>query len=247
MIPSATTSAATTTTAARPRDLRRTARVVSAVSIVLGPLLVTVIRAVLPYWTSDPADTALDAIAASPGRMVVVNWLSVLSFPFLVFGAVSVAHAVRRQVPVLAWVAGGTLFTGLTLASMLGASDVLAEVMTREGYDRATTRELTMQFMEHPTGMLGLFGFVFGHLIGMVLVGVAVVRALLVPWWVGACIIVAQPIHVVAAVIAPSRAMDVIGGWGLTTVGFAFVALAVLRMRDDEWDLPPTGVVSKVH
>lgn len=226
----------------RPRDLRRFGRWAAALSIVLGPLLVTVLRAILPYWTSDDPATAIDSIAASPGAIAAVNWLSVVSFPFLVFGAVSVAYAVRRRVPVLAWVGGGVLFVGLTLASMLGASDLLAEVMTREGYDRALTLELTTQFMEHPAGLFGLLGFVLGHIVGMVLLGIAVARARLVPWWVGACIVVAQPIHVIAAVIAPSRALDVIGGWGLTTVGFAFVALAVLRMSDDEWDLPPTGV-----
>lgn len=237
-----TTAAPATPAVTHPRDLRRLGRWAAAISIVLGPLLVTVLRAILPYWTSDEPATAIDSIAASPGRIAAVNWLSVVSYPFLVFGAVSVAYAVRRRVPVLAWVGGGVLFTGLTVASMVGASDLLAEVMTREGYDRALTLQLTTQFMEHPAGLFGLLGFVLGHIVGMVLLGIAVARSRLVPWWVGAAIVVAQPVHVVAAVIAPSRALDVIGGWGLTTAGFAFVALSVLRMSDDEWDLPPTGV-----
>jgi hypothetical protein len=73
----------------------------------------------------------------------------------------------------------------------------------------------------------------------MVLLGIGVVRARLVPWWVGAMIVVSQPVHVISAVVVPSRALDVLGGWGVTTLGFVFVALAVLRMTDDEWDLPP--------
>jgi hypothetical protein len=46
--------------------------------------------------------------------------------------------------------------------------------------------------------------------------------------------------HVIAAVVFPSRLLDIVAGWGLTTVGFAFVAAAVLRMPDDEWDPAPS-------
>jgi hypothetical protein len=50
---------------------------------------------------------------------------------------------------------------------------------------------------------------------------------------------VSQPIHLVAAIIVPSRLLDVTLGWGMTTVGFALVSLALLRMDDDDFDLPP--------
>jgi hypothetical protein len=51
-----------------------------------------------------------------------------------------------------------------------------------------------------------------------------------------------QPIHLVSAVILPSRLLDVTLGWGLTAVCCAIVGLAVLRMRDDDFDSPPQAV-----
>jgi hypothetical protein len=43
----------------------------------------------------------------------------------------------------------------------------------------------------------------------------------------------------VAAVIVPSRWLDVVGGWGMTTLTCALVAVHIWRTRDADWDLPP--------
>lgn len=221
------------------RDLRRFTRRAAALAIVTGPVMVTIIRAVMPYWTDDAPETGIAKIAAAPGAITLVNWLSVLSYPFLLLGALAIGYAVRRRVPLLGLISSGVLFTGLSLASLVGASDVLAEVMTRSGYDQTLTVEVTTAYMEHPAGLFGLLAFVLGHLVGMVLIGVTVVRARLVAWWVGAGLIVAQPIHLIASVIMPSRALDVVLGWGLTAVCFGAIAVAVLRLSNDEWDQPP--------
>lgn len=234
-----TTDPTSGSTSAPPRDIRRTTRVLAAVAIVVGPLLVTVLRAILPYWTNEDAATAIGRIADAPGAISAVNWLSVVSYPFLLAGALAVGFAARRRAPVMALVSSLVLFGGLGLASLVGASDVVAEVMTRGGYDQATAADVSQRFMEHPAGLFGLLCFVVGHIVGMVLVGITVVRAGLVPLWAGAAIVVAQPVHVIASVVVPNRALDVIAGWGLTTVGFAVIALAVLRMSDDEWDAAP--------
>ena len=222
------------------RDLRRTWRLLAAASIVLGPLLVTVLRAVMPYGTNEGQEKIVAGISGSLGRAAALNYLGLFSLPFLLLGALATGFAVRRQVPLLATMATAVLFGGLSMASIVGASDVLAEAMARDGgFDQATIVEVTQLLMEHPTGLIGILCFIVGHLLGMVLLGIAVVRARLVPWWVGAMIVVSQPVHVISAVVVPSRALDVLGGWGVTTLGFVFVALAVLRMTDDEWDLPP--------
>jgi hypothetical protein len=48
-----------------------------------------------------------------------------------------------------------------------------------------------------------------------------------------------QPVHLVAAVIVPSRWLDVFGGWGMTTLTCVLVSVWTLRTRDTECDLPP--------
>ena len=203
-------------------------------------------RWVMPYWTDQSQEEGIAEIAGDLGGIAALNWLALLGYPFMLLGALALGFALRRRVPVLATIGSGLLFTAYALGAMVGASDVVAEVMIRGGYDTATTVDLTTRVMDHPTGIVGILAFVFGHLLGLILLGIAVARSGLVHWWVGALIVVAQPVHVISAVVVPSRALDVIGGWGATTLGFAIVALAVLRMSNDEWDappLPPTGSV----
>ncbi|MBP2414192.1 hypothetical protein JOF48_002991 [Arthrobacter stackebrandtii] len=45
--------------------------------------------------------------------------------------------------------------------------------------------------------------------------------------------------HFIAAVVLPSRLLDVTLGWGLTTLCTLMVSAAVLKMDDGEWDLAP--------
>ena len=221
------------------RDLRRTWRILAAIVIPLGPLAVTFARWVMPYWTDQTQEAAIPVMAENLGDMAALNWLALFGYPFMLLGALALGFALRRRVPLLATIGSGVLFTSYALGAMVGASDVVAEAMLRAGYDHGTTADVTTVLMDHPTGLVGLLAFVFGHLLGMILLGIAVARSGLVHWWVGVLIVVAQPVHVISAVVVPNRALDIIGGWGATTLGFAIVALAVLRMSDDEWDAPP--------
>lgn len=78
------------------------------------------------------------------------------------------------------------------------------------------------------------------------LLGAALWRSGAVAPGVAAVVIASQPIHLVAAVILPGVALDVLAGWGLTAVGYALVSVAVLRTPDAEWDLPPLGCSTEV-
>lgn len=224
----------------RPRrDHRTTWRWVAAISIVAGPALVTVLRAVMPYWTDENVTESLAHMADSPGRLQALNLLSLFSFPFLVMGAVGAAFALRRRTPILATVGGGITFAAFTMGSYLGVGDVVAEVMLGGDYTQAQIADVVQGVMDHPTGLIGILFFVFGHLSGLIVLGIAMLRSGLVPWWAGAMVIVGQPIHVMSAVLIPNRALDVVLGWGMPTLGFAVLALAILRMSNDDWDLAP--------
>ena len=39
--------------------------------------------------------------------------------------------------------------------------------------------------------------------------------------------------------VLQNKYVDAVVGWGFTALGFAAVAVALLRIRDDEWDLRP--------
>lgn len=226
-------------TAGTPRDLRRTWRVLTAVLIPIGPLGVLSTRAFMPYWTSDTEEAAVAAMVAEPGRAEAMTWAFFLMFPALLFGALAVGYVARRGAPVLATLGAGLTFVGFVMLGSFGSTDLLMHVMGRGGYDEATIVDVTGLMVAHPVQGIGAGIFVAGHILGMILLGIAVTRAGVVPLWAGAAIAVSQPFHLVSAVILPSRLMDLTLGWGLTTIGFTMVALAVLRTPDDEWDLAP--------
>ena len=210
-----------------------------AVCLILGPFGVTVIRAVMPYWTDDTTAEMVAGMAASPGRAAVMSWLSVVVTPFLFLSALAMGFVARRRAPLIATWGVAVLFGAYSLGSGAGAPDILVEALVKRGDDQASIAADAALLMDAPAMLTGAMTFVIGHLVGMVLVAIAVVRARVVAWWVGALIAVAQPIHVVSAVVVPNRLLDVVLGWGATTLGYAIVALAVLRTSDDEWDLPP--------
>ncbi len=78
------------------------------------------------------------------------------------------------------------------------------------------------------------------HVIGTILLGIAMWRSRAVPAWAALITIVSQPLHFIAAVILASHALDLVA-WGLNAVGFAVAAIVIVRTSDDEWDLPPAA------
>lgn len=221
------------------RDLRHVWRILTAVLIPIGPLGILLTRAFMPYWTSDTEEAAVAAMVSAPERAEAMTWAFFVTFPAMLFGALAVGYVARRGAPVLATAGAGLTFVGFVMAGSFGSTDLLMHVMGRAGYDTATIVDVTGLMFDHPVNGIGTGIFVAGHIIGMILLGIAVAKARVVPVWAGVAIAVSQPFHLISAVIVPSRLMDMTLGWGLTTIGFAVVAFAVLRTSDDQWDLAP--------
>ena len=85
--------------------------------------------------------------------------------------------------------------------------------------------------------VVGLF-WVVVHILGMVIIASALRRARVLPLWAAILLGLSQPVHLVAAIILPSLWLDVFGGWGMTTLICGYVALQMLRIRNEDWDLP---------
>ncbi len=67
--------------------------------------------------------------------------------------------------------------------------------------------------------------FVLGHLVGTVLLGIALWRTQTVPVWAAVMTTISQPLHLVAAVFLLSRPLDLVA-WMMTAAGFAVTAVA---------------------
>jgi hypothetical protein len=228
----------TTARRAAPRDLRRASRWFAAILMPLGPAAVAVLRFVLPYDTSDEVPTMVAKIAADPGAQRLVLWMGVLAVFTLVPGAIVALRLARRRVPVLTAVAGLLLVPGyLGLTATVSGTDDYILAGTEGGLDQAVLSRLVELTTAAPYGSIYIGVFVIGHILGTILLSVALWRAGVLSGLLALVLGVSQPLHLVAA-LTGNHPLDLVG-WGMTALGMAAAAVALLRTPDDEWDLPP--------
>jgi hypothetical protein len=221
--------------ASRP-DLRRASRIFGAVVLPIGPLAVAILRFVLPYTTNQPASVVVREVAAHQGTQNVVVWLGFLASLTLVPGVIYAGRVVGRTSPRLAAVATVLLVLGYLSIAWLTVGD--AYLLFGVRHHLPTSTLVAMYNGVHPAASVAEGLFVAGHVLGTVLLGVAMLRGRVVPAWAAIATIVAQPIHFVAAVIVGSHPLDLLG-WGLNAVGFAALSVALLRLPDDQWAPAP--------
>jgi hypothetical protein len=127
-------------------------------------------------------------------------------------------------------------FTCLAVGNTFGELST-ALVASHPEIDRATAYALGAGLELGPVSSLTGTLFVFGHLIGTIILGLALWRSHTVPSWASILLAVSQPIHL-ASVMFGNRPLDLVG-WGGTALGFAVGGWALLRMNNDDFDLPP--------
>ena len=229
-------SRSTTTDLAGGADLRHASRLLAALILPIGPLAVAGLCYVLPYFSaSNPRETATDVIA-SEGQQSAVLWLGLIATFTLLPGVLAVGRLTRRGAPRLTAAAMLLVVPGyLALTYMIG-SDLVLWTGARAGLDASTLAELAGTV--HPSSNVAVAVFVLGHVIGTVLLGLALLRSRTVPAWAAIVTVVAQPLHFVALVIVGSRELD-FAAWAANGVAFAVVGYAIVKTPDDDWELSP--------
>ena len=196
-----------------------------AVLLPLGPAAIAVLRLVLPYYSADNTAATLAAVEAHPGRQSAVIWLGYVGILALVPGLFAAARVCRDAAPrMTTWALALTVPGYLSLSPLLGYDQLLWSVAAS---DLSTPDAVAVAEAAHPAVDVSIGVFVLGHVIGTVLLGLAMLRSGRVPAWSGWAIAVSQPLHFVATVILGSPQVDFIA-WGLTAVGMAMVARALL-------------------
>ena len=215
------------TTMARttPEAQRRGVPLAVALLMPVGPAAIALLRYLLPYYTESTNAGIASSAAASPGRQSAVLWLGYVAVLTLVPGVIALAQLTRSSAPRLtAWGVGLALAGYLSLGGLL-STDQLLWSAAAAGIDVRTTTSLLDQ--AHPTVGISLGVFVLGHVVGTVLLGIALMRSGRVPTWVGLTLAVSQPLHFIATVILGSNVVDLIA-WSLTALAMTFAARGLL-------------------
>lgn len=205
---------------------QRTRRIAAVLIAPIGPILIAILRGVLPYSTADNPTAVIEKITANPGAQSAVLWLTYAALLTLPLGLLITGRTAMRAAPVLgtiaatvAWVGFVSLFAGIGI-DQLGLAGAHAGVPT------STLVALSGALDAAPATAIPILVFVPGHILGGILLGIALWRV--IPKWAAIALILSQPLHLVFAVFLPNHALDAVA-WSLTAVGFAAAALAYVR------------------
>jgi len=224
----------------RPLDLRTPRRIAAAISIVLGPLAVGVVRATVPLASSSGGQAAIAAVAANPAMARVELAAGVVASLFLPFTIVGLTRLVVRRAPVLALLGGSLALVGWALVPALVTSDAVTYEMARSGANPAQLAALWEQLNGNFAVNMLFTVFIIGHELGTLLLGIGLARARVVPLWAAAAVVIGILLHPVSFVVG-SRLVDILA-YALITAGCVAAARTILTTSNDAWDLPPLSV-----
>ncbi|EWT04251.1 hypothetical protein N864_15025 [Intrasporangium chromatireducens Q5-1] len=228
-----------TTTPKKVRDLRGGWRRALAVLVPVPAALVAAEFALTPYGLFASPTEQLAAASAAPGRVALVTWLVLAGLLLGIPAAMAAAWAVRRSAPRLALAGGILTVVGFALSITVPSSELLAAAAVQRGTDSATFERVATAVAGHPAVGTTTIAFLAAQAIGLLLLGLALWRTPSAPRWLGAVLASSGLLHVALSASSVTAAAS----WALTAVGLVGVSVVLLRQSDDEFDLPPTGVV----
>jgi hypothetical protein len=218
-------------------DVRGFWRILLAVIAPIPMLSNAIYYLLSPTPGNAPFEENLAAATAHGDRMSALEWIQVPFVSLLVPAAFAVAWVARRGAPRLATAGALLTLTGLCVGfGGLPGSVSLATLTVREGLDPGAVAQLSTALEEHPIMQLSGLLFILGITFGLLLLGIAIWRSRVAPAWMGIALAVGGFTH-------PFLPGPVPAGIGLlvAAVGFSGATYALLRMPNDDFDLPATA------
>lgn len=207
------------------------------VLLAVGPLAVGLLRFVLPYYTASDTSATVAAVAAHPSRQSAVLWMGLVATLTLVPGV----YAVRAALPAnrLRSTAVALTVLGYLALPLLLGPDLVLWLGVDQGLDPALVARLVDGL--HPAFAVGLGVFVVGHVTGVVLLGVACLRARVLPPALAWALLLSQPVHFVTTVFLGLPWLDLLA-WTATAAGMVGLGLRQGQREAVDGQLVPQAV-----
>jgi hypothetical protein len=197
-----------------------------AAVLVIGPLSLVVGSLFQVASDDDSVSASLAKIAAHPSgerAVIICDLLVTLILPAMLY----LMRLAGPRAPRLA-LAGGALSFASWMAGLysLGASDLLYD-RAAQLPDRASAVSLVHAVTSDAAFVIPEILFIVGHVLGLLLLGIALWRSRAVPRWaaalVGLASLVQVPVH--------DSGVGSAAAYGLLLIGMAACAVALLRTR----------------
>lgn len=225
--------------AGHPPDLRRFWRTLLAVVAPLPWLALALSNAVTPDDLGSSTAETFASITEDPSAARVALWLG-LAFSLLVVpSGVAMMMAHRRTSPRLTLAIGGFTTYAFYSALVNPNLNLIGLITHEQGLDSETTIALASSLEEHPLTIIAIIPFFLTITLGRIGLGVLLWRARMAPRAMAVAMLAASPVEFLllggpfGSNIGPALA------YVLTALGFAGASIALLRMTDDDFDLPP--------
>ncbi|GLW99908.1 hypothetical protein [Microtetraspora sp. NBRC 16547] len=230
------TGSRTATAPPKPlRDVRGFWRILLAVIAPIPMLGMGIHYIFSPVDGGQSFEATVAAYAAHEQLVGTLRWFMLPFLVGLIPATFAVAWVARRGAPRLT-TAGALLALLGDLAGfpLIRGGDDLAYLTVTRDFDVATMAKIQNALEDDPAQLAAGLLFILGIVIGLLLLGLALWRSGAAPAWMGIVLAAGGFTH-------PFMPGHVASGIGLviTAVGFTGASIALLRMRNDEFDLPP--------
>jgi hypothetical protein len=220
---------------ARPlRDTRGFWRILLAVILPLPMLAKGVFYLLTPVAGDVTFEESVTQLAAQAELLDTLKWLDAVFVVTLIPATIAVAWVARRGAPRLTTVGAVIALSGFFAGiALLGGVVTPAMATVQHGLDVTSTAALDEALHQEPLLGIASLLFILGIVVGLGLLGGALLRSRYAPAWAGIAVLVGGATHP----FIPSTVGQGIGLF-VAAAGYAGVGVALLRMTNDEFDLP---------
>jgi len=236
MIPATEGAPGTGQESAAPlRDRRGFWRILLAIIVPMPMLAKAVYYLLTPVAGDVTFEESVTSFEAHRGMLETLKWFDAVFVVTIIPATVAVAWVARRGAPRLTAVGGFIALSGMFAGiALLGGVMTPALVTVQHDLDVGSMSALDEALHHEPLLGIASLMFIVAIVFGLGLLGEALRRSRAVPAWVGIAVMVGGATH-------PFIPHHIGQGIGLlvAAAGFAGVGVALLRMTNDEFDLPP--------
>jgi hypothetical protein len=216
------------------RDRRGFWRILLAVVAPMPMLAKGVFYMLTPVAGDVTFKESVTSFEAHRDILETLKWFDAVFVVTLIPATIAVAWVARRGAPRLATAGAIIALSGFLVGiSLLGGVETPALVTVQHDLDFTSMAALDDALHHEPLLGIASLLFIVGIVFGLGLLGGALKRSRYVPAWVGIAVMVGGATHP----FIPNHFGQGIGLF-VAAAGFAGVSVALLRMSNDEFDLP---------
>lgn len=208
-------------------------RMGAGLALIAAPLLFLAGDIISPAWSDDTAEY-VGEVAGSTSAQSTSGVLYTIGMPLMLAGAIGIASCIRGRGVTLANIALVLAVIGLGTFPALAVTSIV-DVVAISAVGEEGLASLIDAAEDSVAFIVVLLFALAGSLLSLVLIGLAVGRSGLAPWWVGGALIVAAALLIAGG---SSQALAIASSV-LLLAGFGYLGVRILRLSDAVWERPP--------